>query len=347
MIHTKRLNYIDALRALAIFMVVVSHVSNRDFGIRPYDSYWNHFICTFYLPLFFFISGFLSFKNVQSFKEVLKFTWRKFLSLMVPLFAFFCIRGFVNGDYFPLRMIFVYDGMIYWFCLVLFEFFVTYYLICYISHLCVKRIDYRVSLSLLLIIVSVILIACLVYFRNEESRFWNVACMENYTKYFQFFSFGVIFKMFEKRSFKIISSPPIKFLIILGFSLASIIIWLPQLKNNFLVYSFVHDELVRYLGVLTMFIIFYDNSHFFDLQGPLQKFILLIGCRSLDIYLLEGFFHFNLSKYLNPILANNSNFALEIVLSIVLASIIVSISLFVSKLLRTSDFLSKILFGNR
>ena len=345
----KRLSYLDALRGLAIILVVVSHVSNFDFGIKPYDSSWNHFICTFYLPLFFFISGFLSFKVWDSYKSIALSLWKKVLSLLLPLFVFFCIRGFVSGEINPLRNIFVYDGMIYWFLLVLFEIFVTYYSVCAIvrGSSSLMKLPYRLSLSVTLILFSVALVVCLVLLRDDESRFWNVACMENYTKYFQFFAFGIIAKAYNERFHSLLSNHFVRLFVVGLFFFLSIAIHLEPVKNNFWIYSAVHDELVRYLGILTMYILFYDNRHYFETKNRLSRAFVVVGRRSLDIYLLEGFFHPHLKDILNPVFASNYSIGLDITLSIIIAVLIIAICIGVSKILRTSELLGRLLFGSR
>ena len=343
----KRLNYIDALRGLAILLVVVSHVSNFDFGIKPYDSYWNHFICTFYLPLFFFISGFLAYKEFDNIKQIAHQLYKKFIVLIIPLLSFFCIRGFLNGEINPLKYLFVYDGMIYWFLLVLFEIFATYYVVCILSKLLCKSGNGKKTLCVILLFISAILVMCLVLFRDDSNRFWNVACMENYTKYFQFFSFGVICRAYKQIFHKFVSNNYIKAIVIALFFFSSIAIYWPSIKNNFYIYSAVHDELVRYLGVLTMYIFFYNCRESFDSKGRVQQFLVTAGKNSLEIYLLEGFFHFNLSKYVEQISMGVYNIGLDIVFSVLIAVLIVCICLILSKVLHSSDLLGKILFGRK
>lgn len=52
----QRIVYIDNLKALAIFTVVIGHVfyfTWNKFG----DNVWNHLISAYNMPLFFFLSG--------------------------------------------------------------------------------------------------------------------------------------------------------------------------------------------------------------------------------------------------------------------------------------------------
>lgn len=344
--NTIRLNYLDALRGLAIFLVVVSHVGNFTLGIKPYDSYWNHFICTFYLPLFFFISGFLAYKSFVNAKGIFVAIKNKVLSLLVPLLLFLCIHEFVSGNYNPLPMIFVYDGMFYWFLLVLFEIFVTYYIVCLISLLFREKQRDRFIITSL-VILSISLIAILVLCRSNGGRVWNVLCIENYTKYFQFFAFGVICKKFSSLFFRIIGNQFFLITLILTFLLSSIIIHWPIINNSFILYSLIHDEIVRYAGVLTMFIIFYQKRAFFESNSKLAKFGLLVGRRSLDIYLLEGYFRPELCDSLGAFFSDNSNFGLEILTTIGIALFVVLISLLCSEIIRTSKFAGKLFFGSR
>lgn len=76
----KRDEYIDYLKGLLIFLVILGHAYYQDTGV-----FW--FIYRFHIPLFLMISGFL-FNNKRSFKEFFK---SKFKSLIIPYIFFFII----------------------------------------------------------------------------------------------------------------------------------------------------------------------------------------------------------------------------------------------------------------
>lgn len=65
----KRIEYIDALRGLAMYLVVYLHIKSWG-GYSAYSNLVGEIFVTFYLPLFFFISGYLlSIKYIQQRKR--------------------------------------------------------------------------------------------------------------------------------------------------------------------------------------------------------------------------------------------------------------------------------------
>ncbi len=78
----KRLGFIDALRGFSIFLIVFGHA----IGYCDKLAFLSKYLSSFYVPLFFLLSGFV-FKNNkdESFKD---FFVKKFKKIMVPYFIF-------------------------------------------------------------------------------------------------------------------------------------------------------------------------------------------------------------------------------------------------------------------
>ena len=74
----QRINWIDWAKSIAIIMVVFGHIpeNTNNFLIR--------YICTFHMPLFFFISGYLSKRQTNLSKNIKKY-WH---SLIIPYFIY-------------------------------------------------------------------------------------------------------------------------------------------------------------------------------------------------------------------------------------------------------------------
>lgn len=81
--------YIDYLKGLAIFLVVVGHC-----WLTEYGMFW--FIYRFHMPLFFCISGYL-FKNNRTFKQ---FIFNKLKHIILPYFVYFVISFVLVNIYF-------------------------------------------------------------------------------------------------------------------------------------------------------------------------------------------------------------------------------------------------------
>lgn len=59
----KRIEYIDAVRGITMLIVVFQHIRAFSFGLYEDDSILSMVYLSFMLPMFFFISGFASYKK--------------------------------------------------------------------------------------------------------------------------------------------------------------------------------------------------------------------------------------------------------------------------------------------
>ena len=74
----QRIVYIDNLKALAIFTVVIGHVFYFTWN-KYNDNVWNNFISVYNMPLFFFLSGMFAKEGLS-----LKHIGRKAKQLLIP-----------------------------------------------------------------------------------------------------------------------------------------------------------------------------------------------------------------------------------------------------------------------
>lgn len=81
---TARLTYFDVLKGIAIFLVVMGHVIT--YGVYRIDSaLLFRLIGSVHMPLFFFISGYFSYKRLDDGRLKVPDVWRRFLQLMLPM----------------------------------------------------------------------------------------------------------------------------------------------------------------------------------------------------------------------------------------------------------------------
>lgn len=85
-----RLIYIDALRGFAILLVVLGHVLQLAYGNT--DNIIFRYIYSFHMPLFMFLSGYVSYK-ITSWQNMKK----RFFQLIVPFFSYIVIAYVVSG----------------------------------------------------------------------------------------------------------------------------------------------------------------------------------------------------------------------------------------------------------
>lgn len=74
----KRIHWADALRGVLILMIVYGHTASNGDMLK-------HYLYSFHVAAFFFLSGFLFSKGTHGFKAFLK---KKFVSLMIPYYIF-------------------------------------------------------------------------------------------------------------------------------------------------------------------------------------------------------------------------------------------------------------------
>lgn len=86
----QRYNWVDWAKAIAIYAVVLGHITNST------NPYWVQYIsrigCIFHLPVFFFISGYLFIIKEDSFWE---FTKKSAQMLLIPYIFFNIVSGIV------------------------------------------------------------------------------------------------------------------------------------------------------------------------------------------------------------------------------------------------------------
>lgn len=110
-----RLDYIDAMRGFAIFLVVFAHViawSYTDFDSfmqSASDSWLFRLIYSFHMPLFFFVSGYLGYRSISS-RSVMDVIKRRTWQILLPYVAATVFVTFVLGQ----EMNYWYLIALYW-----------------------------------------------------------------------------------------------------------------------------------------------------------------------------------------------------------------------------------------
>ncbi len=129
-----RLREFDALRGFSMLSVVFVHTLNLT-GADTGATVSGAFVISYFMPLFFFISGYFAFKPYEKWtKET--YLWQipqKIKSLIICTLLFYTFRYYVIGSN-PLEWI--ENGFMgYWFTIVLFDMFVIYYTVTAIARL--------------------------------------------------------------------------------------------------------------------------------------------------------------------------------------------------------------------
>ena len=121
-----RIGYIDALRGMAMILVVYFHIAAYGFG--SYELGYNDIIERFRMPTFFFISGWLFYKSgrIWNEKTIRSIIRKKFMVQIIPT-AIFMLLYLMMFNLLDISS-FGSDKKGYWFTIVLFEYFVIFFI---------------------------------------------------------------------------------------------------------------------------------------------------------------------------------------------------------------------------
>lgn len=246
----KRIEYIDALRGFTMLLVVMCHVSA--WGHISGNGAINDFLSDLMLPLFFFISGFVIYRDVFETKiiGVLKFIVSKFNTLIVPtaiisiVYCWFC-----QSSLFDL-VIDKYKGG-YWFTFTLFLFLLAYSLIRFICDKSTKKPI--VALSVLLLVGLLLYRQILSAGIYEPTSFFYVLSLDKFS-YFIYFALGLIVRKYFVHFQQILDNKYLSAVLIALFVIVSGILPLSLENGSFNRYRVLISGI---LGVIVVFAVFY------------------------------------------------------------------------------------------
>lgn len=227
----------------------------------------------------------------------------------------------------------------YWFTIVLFQIWLAYLLFSLLSRLVKKDL----ALPLMVVVSGVSLYA--VAFDKGESWLWEFLCWENLTKYFQFFTLGLILSKYREYLWTLLQNNIVVITSICGWIVCMMLWYSPSFKQSCpLLYSITHDVVVRYCGLMTVVIMFYGNAPKFSDESRMSRLLRLIGRRTLDIYMIHYFLIPNLS-FLTPWISSGNMIVIQLLIGIAVTVMIVALSLLVSSILRKNRYMESWLFG--
>lgn len=320
----RRIGYIDALRGFTMILVVVWHILlYSNINCFPFTNFFS----LFRMPLFFFISGFILYKNSHSWtlSNTAKFISKKFLVQIIPTIIFLSAYLFIFS---PKTINHFYYG--YWFTITLFEYFVIYSLF----HLLLKN---EVISNILLLFCSIFLYTT-VYLSSTWAWFnINLYFYDYFVINFEFFIFFII-GIFAKKHFNKITLLFNNHLV-MATSIALLFIGAIIYLNG---YCREVKLALSILGIFSIFYFFMKNGEYMD-NSRVGKTLQFIGRRTLDIYLLHYFFVNGSISWVKNLGINSPT--IIFVISILTSFVIIGICLLISKFLRTNPLLGKILFG--
>lgn len=351
-----RLEWIDAMRGFTMILVVAYHVALQGFDESVKVSSSLPFLVLFRMPLFFFISGFLSYRSKAdwSFGGLVQMVGKKTRIQIIPTIVFFMtfvaltapnnfIGTLIEDFHSPTK-----GG--YWFTLVLLYMFIVYY----IYEFFIQKL--RTKSSLPYIILWIIAIALYETCYLPHDFYWAYgASKENQTGwlydssifqfmlFFHFFVFGNMVHRYWSKVEKMFDCQGIILtIIIIAFLSTGDYLKFHLLKGA---WANLSQTLARYSLLTLVFLFFRYYQDCFTKERKLGRVLQYIGTRTLDIYLLHFMFIPNLPQIGEYFQQNRHNFVIDTSLSIIIAMIVIGFCLLISNVLRISPFLKKYLFG--
>lgn len=322
-----RLKFIDSLKGFLIILVAIGHIiqmSNPDFV----NNLLFRYIYSFHMPLFFTVSGFVSYKENVSFDVVMK----RFFQLIFPFFSWWLIHSLFDKKISLLdsffRLLHSPDNGL-WFLWVLFFCVLIFYLLDKVA----KILKLNQEIVVFLGSVFLYLFYLLTNFRYLGFQFiaW----------YFMFYSIGIYLRKFNY--IFLIKNIYLTVILTVLFFLGA---WFYEYKGaptfyhtiKYDVYiSYVYKFLIAFLGINCAFRIFSYIEN--EKNSSNVKILSSFGNKTLGIYAIHCIF-FDVFLKINTNIPYLINVILILIVSLILSYISVVF-------LRKNKYLSFFLLGEK
>lgn len=333
--RTQRIGYIDALRGFTMFLVVLEHVAAMCWGIVGKGISVHDYLVQVRMPLFFFISGFVLYKEgvVWNAGYIAKFFKRKIPVQLLSPFIFFAVFLHVNDVSLANGMMDKYKAG-YWFTLALLEFFVLYAIVKF----CVRNSRWS---CILLLILGLLLYACCWPEMSTGNKTIDNLFMLLSVHQWRFFVFLVLGTMVREHFDTVERWLDGKWVLPLCISFFLLV---NAFGNILPVKAIPMRGALSLTGLVVVFSFFRNKQALFSRETALGRTMQYVGRRTLDIYLIH-YFLIPTGLSFVTVFEDHPMPVIELVASSLIAVIIIALSLLVSNLIRLSPWLAKWLFG--
>lgn len=303
--NTKRVDTFDLLKGIAIFLVVMGHVLTM--CIRDIDSSVAFkLIGEVHMPVFFFISGYFTYKTSSLKSFVAPNLKRRFLQLMVPFFVvsslwitYFPHSGLqspLSSNIPDMLMSYWKDG--YWFTLALFEMILVYALLsrlfCRIRQ-GIWQVAVAVAVYVLMILVSPLI--------SDAAVNFDPLGIGLLTRFYPIFMFGVFARKYNAQFEQMVTNAWVGVMAVAVFFVSwyySVYTWeFPNIPTTlvYIAQPLLHVSLMVLVMGLAKSVKPSESSK----PGVVKRWFLYLGNNSLGIYLLHYFFLFPLTPLQEPL----------------------------------------------
>ena len=346
-----RIEYIDAMRGLAMFLVVFVHIEIFCFFNFSYLTFLGSLIILIHMPLFFFISGYVAYNTSLPTKVQFK---SKFISLILPMLFFGILYTYLISR--KNLTLFILDSakIGYWFTLVLFEMYMIYYLVKLLSAKLISK--YKSFWVWILFLISMIAYIGKYPMRVIDSLDYigGIFSLHYTMNFLQFFVLGILFMHYKGFIEKFINKFCKSLYVII--SLITISFIGAYCKYSFLdpmitdiggftkIISMLTGTFCSYLAVIAVFLIFNKYSGYISQNKKKVRWLVNLGTKTLDVYLLH-YFIIGLIPLYNYNYFLKTNIVYEIVLISFFSVLVIYFSLILSSIIRKNRVLGKFLLG--
>lgn len=339
---TSRLKYIDAMRGLAILLVVFSHVTNT-YATMPISNKSfagvYYMMTMFRMPLFFFVSGFFAYRAAARWDGTMvrRVMTKKVQAQVIGLGVFVLLFGALMKNW---HFDFIWKSNPYWFTESLFEMFCLYLLFALLE----RRTGWKWPLHALMCIAILSPFIFNYFTEGVKLPRWVTGLQTWHTlNYLPYFMLGIFARRNEEGLWTIIDNKWLKAVTVVGFF--SLVLFYGCRHRYSVEWDLVMTGM-RLSGLMTILIAFRTYRDYFESGSRLSRAMCFAGSRTLDVYYLHYFFIPDLSFLKNTLSAGQGNSIVGMLAIGITASILViSVCLLVSAVIRTSPVLSEWLFG--
>ena len=339
---TNRIEYIDAVRGFTMLMVILGHFEVFTFSAQAFLGTPVYKLIQ--MPLFFFISGYMAFKNPKEWNThtFLRESIQKLRFLLIPAFFFGLLFTYfqTSGNF----TIFVNDisKQGYWFTIALSEMFLLYYIVNYLLHrIKIANVDKYFVIALFISILMAYLIKILSIYSPIVNDLINITSFYYLPFYFPHFIFGILASKYKPTFEKIIDNSYFMAGALILFS--SVLVFRQTMIENIIGGKEISACIVSFTGIVVIYNFFRKYQASFSSSTKLGRTLQYIGKRTLDIYLLHYFFLPYVPK-IHHLLGTSPNLVMELI-GFLLAFLVIGCCLITSNIIRLSDFLGYWLFG--
>lgn len=319
------------MRGFTMILVVFSHVCTLTFVT---ESVTNNIFILFRMPLFFFISGLMSYTIYT--RQLIKRRLRnRILCQLIPtiivglLFCFTFSKsiGTAVTDNFKAG---------YWFTIVMVEFFLLYMLYVIIINRFKINITTQTTFLIILIFITNIFKTILFKYGIFTNTIAEVFSLSIFFSYLPYFLFGILSKMNQSLFIRFLNNKYSIPIAIVGFI-------------GLLFYDILGRSafIQGFLGIVIIYRFFEYYKSFFSSKTTLGSYLCYIGKHTLEIYLIHYFFIYSLINFAQHINLTTiqSSWLVEIIIFLIISIIVIVFCLFTTTFIKISPILYSLLFG--